>query len=80
MSTPTARAADRSRSAPLKRRSSSTAQERVSRADVADALGMTPGGLINRVLAHARERGWIVSVRGSDGGIEAGDMKPPAAE
>jgi hypothetical protein len=54
------------------------AGRRVSRADVAEALGMTRGGSISRVLGHARKRGWIVSVQGPDGGIEAGSVKPPA--
>lgn len=56
------------------------AKGRMSKGEAAAALGMASGGSVVRVIRHARDAGWIVTVQGPDGGLDPGDVKPPAAE
>ncbi len=50
---------------------------RLTREEAVEAAGLTTaGGSFVRVLSYARDRGWVRSVRGSGGGIVAGEVAP----
>lgn len=49
----------------------------LTRAEVAQAAGVSPGAL-QRVVVYAREAGWVVAKRGPNGGYTRGPVAPPA--
>lgn len=51
----------------------------VTRTDAARALGVSASGGFPRVAAFARDREWIATVRGADGGYVPGSAAPPQA-